>query len=42
MVHVRHHDHRDEATEGPSNGLVLLPEKVIFELDRELSYDDSL
>ena len=34
-VHVRHHDHRDEATEGPRYGLVLLPEKVIFKLERK-------
>ena len=36
-VHVRHHDHRDEATEGPRCGLVLLPEKVIFQLGKKKS-----
>ena len=33
-VHVRHHDYGDEATEGPRYGLILLPEKVIFQLKR--------
>ena len=41
-VHVRHHDDCDEATEGPRYGLVLLPEKVVFELDRKMFDADLL
>ena len=41
-VHVRHHDYCDEATEGPRYGLVLLPEKVVFKLERKKFDADSL
>ena len=37
-VHVRHHDHRDRGTEGSRDGLVLLPEKVVFELEKKRKF----
>ena len=40
-VHVRHHDHRDRGTEGPRDGLVLLPEKVVFELKKKKKMLDA-
>ena len=32
-VHVRHQDNRDEITEGPRYSLILLPEKMVFQLE---------